>query len=380
MALGMEGLVMRIGTVSTLMLLTLTGCTSTAVNREAVTQTMTIADMRYREVLDNLATLAHNNGTLPSIAITSGGAANVTQTISADPVTVVDESVNGFSKQILSVVGTHSPELNWTIAPVVAEPNLEALKYACLWVLRGRPPEGSREMELLREPRPDDVYGCHAGTRSPGFHFDVARQLDELPPGWLGIGCRRDVPSNACYKAHCCDTYVWVTPDGLAGLSQFTLVVLDIATVYPQSLVLPQPKAKVDLTIPNAPDNSNKITEQWQVCQEPNASGTIKISRPSYIRQSTTQFPDILPDQFIVLPPVPTPKLESASAASPGTRSTAAETNSAIRFIPAVPGARLSPTSDASVHASFAPANPGTPMPMPGTPMTPTPGTPAMLR
>jgi len=49
--------------------------------------------------------------------------------------------------------------------------------------------------------------------------------------GWYGVGCKRDVPACACYVAHCGDRYVWVTSDGLDGLSRMTLVVLNVATL-----------------------------------------------------------------------------------------------------------------------------------------------------
>lgn len=51
-----------------------------------------------------------------------------------------------------------------------------------------------------------------------------------LPTGWFEVGKEKDVPRNACYVAHYCDTYVWVMPEGMDGFSRFTITVLDIAT------------------------------------------------------------------------------------------------------------------------------------------------------
>jgi hypothetical protein len=52
-----------------------------------------------------------------------------------------------------------------------------------------------------------------------------------IEPGWYGAGCQGDVPKCACYVSHCGDRYVWVTSDGLGGLSQMALVVLNVATL-----------------------------------------------------------------------------------------------------------------------------------------------------
>src|SRR5690606_38615047 len=50
-----------------------------------------------------------------------------------------------------------------------------------------------------------------------------------------------DVPwCDASYVAHCGDTYVWVTPEGLNGLSQLTLVILNIATIDLDATAPPQ--------------------------------------------------------------------------------------------------------------------------------------------
>jgi hypothetical protein len=285
------------------------GCASEAVKQHTVNQALSLAELRYQEVVDNLAVIAHNNGRLPSFAYVTGGGANVSNTVSADASSLFTAAVNGFAQETLNSSAAQSPELNWTIAPVVAEPSLEALKFACLWALYGPPPEGSPEMELLREPRREDVYGCREdrSARPAGFHFNVASQLYTISPHWLGIGSRRDVPRCACYKSHCCDTYVWVTPDRLQDLSAFTLVVLDIATVNPPSLVLPRPTAKVDITIGTG--SSSKITETWNACQEANASGTVRISRPKNYRQIATRFPDIVPDNFSVAPSPGNPQL-----------------------------------------------------------------------
>lgn len=55
----------------------------------------------------------------------------------------------------------------------------------------------------------------------PSAEFDV-------PQGWFSVGCAEDVPVDACYVGRHGGRRVWVTPDGVRGLSQFTLIVLSI--------------------------------------------------------------------------------------------------------------------------------------------------------
>jgi hypothetical protein len=293
------------------------GCVATSLGDHTVNQAMSITDLRYQEVVDNLAIVAHNDGTLPSFAVASGGVANVTNTFSADATTIFSNVVNGFAEEVLNAFGTHNPELNWTVDPVVAEPLLEGLRDACVWAIHECPPTDFRATELLREPRREDVYGClHQADANADVvpHLGVASELASLPPHWLHIGSRWQVPRSACYKSHCGNTYVWVTQDGLAGLSAFTLIVLDIATIDPTKLRLPQVLVKVEIT-PKAADSagvasscsfepivqvaaaqqpkSETITEQWYACQEPTPTGQVMLIRPWWIRPIATQIPEV---------------------------------------------------------------------------------------
>jgi hypothetical protein len=177
----------------------------------------------------------------------------------------------------------------------------------------------------VAQGRPDDCVVFPAPPK-PSFHLDVARQLAALPQGWLhvGRGCR--FPKNALYKARCGDTVVWVTPEGMAGLSQFTLVMLDIATVDPTSLPIAYPRVTVNITeastnsdqcdatkYKNRADKStsdkstgDKITEVWDAGQcivvpDPNCAdprdvkpiGKIFLSRPREFQHYSWTTPSI---------------------------------------------------------------------------------------
>jgi hypothetical protein len=89
---------------------------------------------------------------------------------------------------------------------------LDAAWLSLRWALHIEPELGSQEEKLLQA-------------------FLVERRLRELPPDWLHVGCFGDVPAHAAYKSHCGGTWVWVCPDGIRGLSELTLIILDIGTV-----------------------------------------------------------------------------------------------------------------------------------------------------
>jgi len=230
------------------MVLTCTGCTTTSLERHTVNQALSVTDLRYQEVLNDLAAVANNPGNLPSFAAISDGTSILTDSAQVDSMTAWDlQSLKGFSKETLNAFVKRSPEQNWTLTPVVSEPLLQGLHCACLWAVYGPPPPDSNSMNLLRGQRYSEVTG---------YHLNVADRLSKLEPGWLSVGKCRDVPLDACYKAHCHDTWVWVTRCGLKGLSDFTLVVLDIATTDPTSLALPVPMANVKTTFVVKPKGS----------------------------------------------------------------------------------------------------------------------------
>jgi hypothetical protein len=110
-------------------------------------------------------------------------------------------------------------------------------------------------MELLRAPLRADK----------GPHFDVAQKLEMLPAGWIHVGSRCDVPRCAEYKAHCGNTYVWVNSDGMQGLSEFTLIVLDISTID-LSVFRFKPTS---VTVKRTKVDGKRVTEQWDAIQDP---------------------------------------------------------------------------------------------------------------
>jgi hypothetical protein len=48
-----------------------------------------------------------------------------------------------------------------------------------------------------------------------------------LTQGWFGVGTKKQVPKDACYVGHHCNTYVWVDREHMDGLVKFTLAIID---------------------------------------------------------------------------------------------------------------------------------------------------------
>jgi hypothetical protein len=198
------------------------GCTALSLERHTVNQSQSAADYRYQAALHALAMVAANPGTLPSFALLSSGVTSVSDSGIFNSATTLKGNALDFASEALAFTGTHAPQCQWTVSPLSDYTQLEAMRCACRWVLVGPERSGTDCSHLLADPEEDTC---------PGPHFGVAERLARLPKGWLHFGPACRVPRCACYQDHCGDTWVWVMPDGMEGLADFTLVLQDIATL-----------------------------------------------------------------------------------------------------------------------------------------------------
>ncbi|HEV3342211.1 MAG TPA: hypothetical protein VG125_17720, partial [Pirellulales bacterium] len=62
---------------------------------------------------------------------------------------------------------------------------------------------------------------------------------------WFRTGCKRDVPCTACYIGHynACgkECYVWVEPEGRGALAEFTLVILNLSSIFQETQIVTAP-------------------------------------------------------------------------------------------------------------------------------------------
>ena len=115
---------------------------------------------------------------------------------------------------LFGVSATRSVTENWSTAPVTDSDNIRRLRCA---------------FQVIVGATPSECDQCE--DRLKGFFVGGTESYEcMLPMGWYCVGGKNDVPANACHVGRYCDTYVWVLPEGLDGLSRFTITVLDIAT------------------------------------------------------------------------------------------------------------------------------------------------------
>jgi hypothetical protein len=189
--------------------LQLAGCTAAQLAHNTVTQAHSHTDILYRQVLDNLAAAECNPDVLPHFSVVGTGGTTVIDAASAN--VGFDWDARTFLGTSLGLGGAREFEDGWTLAPTVNPDKLRAMRAAYQIVTRGQAadPAGFALLESYLGPE----------------------YMSLLQQGWYGVGSKHDVPKRACYVSHCGDRYVWVTGDGLAGLSQLSLAILNVATI-----------------------------------------------------------------------------------------------------------------------------------------------------
>lgn len=246
-----------------LLVLPCTGCTMLSLQRHTLAQANTTPDLRYQEIVDNLAMIAADPSVLPSYSSIFAGSVSVQdqgQLISMTkwPFHVGSQAANPIVNR--QIYGT------WTLDPVEVPEKLDAMRAACQWAIGGAGHVYPASMSLLI--RPDEA------PPGPERHFGVADRLAKLPPAWLCTGRHLDVPKTALYTSHCGDTWVWVNPEGLAGLTAFALIIQDIARISINSQTLfnfPHPYAPIQfLAADQDPRGLFKVTVQLTVDQNGN--------------------------------------------------------------------------------------------------------------
>lgn len=187
----------------------LVGCTHVQLRRITLNQENTLTDLQFKQVMDNLAMFVHNPGTLPYFALSSSGTSQVSDT--EGPVT----GGLAWSPTTGNVGVSASRQLTegWGLAPIMDPDRLDRMRCAYQAII-GIPNVNCDD--CLKKLQ--DFFGPNVNL------------AERLPRGWFGAGKKKDVPHNACYVGHYCDTFVWVLPDGIDGLTRFTLTILDLAT------------------------------------------------------------------------------------------------------------------------------------------------------
>lgn len=222
---GMPSCRFRIVTlIGTFLAVSSVGCaTHRSLHQHTVAANITVTDIYYQQILSNVALFVDNPASMPSFSVVTAGTVNVQDqaggTLSPNySPTLTSQQQGGGALPILSILfgvnASRTISENWSTSPVTDSDNIRRMRCAFQLLVGAETSECDRCTDRLKG-------FFHGGTES----FECM-----LPRDWFSVGAKCDVPSNACYVANHCDTYVWVTPDGVDGLSRFTITVLDIAT------------------------------------------------------------------------------------------------------------------------------------------------------
>ena len=167
------------------------GCMSQQLRFTARRTVNALPDLQYQQVIDNLAKMASNPGFLPYLAVAGQGSVQVTDNgsstlgLNMSPAAFGPGSLNfGTSR---NVTGT------WSLGTITSPEKIRGMQAVYRRALRGR------------------------AAGDPAL-------------GWLNVGRRGDVPKQVSYVGHFEDVFVWVTSEGIEGLSDLTLAIMDVAT------------------------------------------------------------------------------------------------------------------------------------------------------
>ncbi len=205
---------------------TLSGCaTQLALRDDTVWTSNTLTDLQYKQVLDNVARFQDDPDTVPSFAVATAGTVAVNDQAGAGVSPTYSPTLpfslqGGGALPILSLLFPFSAQRttaeNWSLTPITDADNLRRLRCAYRLLVMG---EATPNYEFCSKQMKEFFAG------------EEAALADYYPPrGWYGVGCKKDIPKDACYVGCHCGTYVWVLPEGRNDLALFTMGALDLAT------------------------------------------------------------------------------------------------------------------------------------------------------
>jgi hypothetical protein len=249
------------------------GCqTHTALQEHTLKTSGTLAQLNCQQVVDNLARFAAQPAALPCVAVLQSGNVTLADQHAAAaagtyaPTITLADQLGGFPIFSLFLSPNVSRNLTeqWDLKHVTDTARIRRIRAAFQIVLGASPQRG--------DPCEDCAQTVQELT-ADGSTLDC-----QLPIGWFQIGCRRDVPNTACYVGHCGESYVWVGPEGIEGLSRFTLTIMQLSTADPK----PETRTVVRHYDPDEKLESTEITETeaipgsitWQADADEESGGT----------------------------------------------------------------------------------------------------------
>jgi hypothetical protein len=239
-----------------LLLAILAGCATHASLRDNTLRTSaTLTDLNYQQVLNNVAMFVANPATMPAVAVVNSGTVTVTDqktcsTSATYSPTLTFAQQGGGALPILTLLFNPSVQRqlteNWTMTPVTDIDSLRRIRCAF-------------QLLVLGGGQTSDCTNCRQ-LLEDFFLGESDRMNCLIPTGWYGTGCKADVPCHACYVGQCGKTWVWVMPEGVEGLSRFTMTVLELATGKPHAPMKTVVRTyKADGTLDNRQETTTEI-------------------------------------------------------------------------------------------------------------------------
>ena len=261
-----------------------TGCTTGRLRQRTINQGSTLPELQYQQVLDNLALFATHPGSLPWHVNLREGTSQLTDSLSGGAALDLGPPVTWFPQ----LLGSRTAVAQWGMSPVIDATELRLLRIAyrralgvpdmpsakflvelanelkdqfasnadlryeseLFYEYQGRANRSARELDAHVLSTNDATvcgYPVPSIDRSP-LAANVCRKIEmiqedlaEIRPGWFHVGFKHDVPKDACYVGRSGDRYAWVCPDGIDGLTEFTLTVLKISSLIRETEALISP-------------------------------------------------------------------------------------------------------------------------------------------
>jgi hypothetical protein len=296
----------------------LSGWASAQLTRRTLDQAATFPAVQNCQVLDNVARFSNNPAAIPYFAMITGGTAQATDAGSATALVFPNYLLGSTGHAIWS--GQYGPKVsstiqeNWNITPVTDPDKLRRMRCAYQYLIQGQPTAcascaGCPEwLDCLKQMQ--DFFCPDGCKRHPDGSIVDPTNCDEclecyLPRGWYYLGCKHDVPKTACYVGHDCDTYAWVTAEGLDGLSRFTLAIIELAAKsLPRDEVVVRRIYKGDWVHGQAPVRTEVDSKETaRPPADAREAGDYQLRRPP----KTTDVIPVVPQPLGILP-VPSPE------------------------------------------------------------------------
>jgi hypothetical protein len=234
------------------------GCTNLALKRATLSHADSTMDLRYREVIENLAMTASELDPLPAYSSIFAGTTDINDIGRATSTSLWARTAmkpfrfnTFFSQQTADFFGSRAFKSNWTLDPTVVPEKLRAMRAAYRWVTFGEENVGPdiaclNAYEPPRYKDTGDKYVLERLGSENGYYFNVADRLRGLPTGWFHFANRRlQVPKGASCWPCGGGKFIWVGPEEMSALSQFTLIIQEIARVDLDSVYHPKTRTRM---------------------------------------------------------------------------------------------------------------------------------------